>query len=148
MGFITHLIPYLLDHTFEGIVTNSILKIVSWSKCKNRNSSVVILCFVGVPSPSILWVKNGKELFECDRVRTWWEHNKAQCRLLAVSADDTGKYTCTASNPTGTASCTADLVVKSEAQHVTLIKHRTLQAYLKHCMQDFCWDRNMIQGVS
>lgn len=72
-----------------------------------------MVLFLGVPSPTVTWRKNSQDLVDSERVSCTWQLNKAQCTLLGVSVQDAGKYCCTAVNLAGTASCTADLVVKS-----------------------------------
>jgi len=82
-------------------------------KIVDQGVDVTLECIVeGYPTPSISWKKNGMELSAEGRVRVGCELNKAWCVVAGVSPDDTGKYTCTAVNLCGSASCTADLVVK------------------------------------
>lgn len=42
-----------------------------------------------------------------------YAHNHVRLELKNVNVKDAGRYTCTASNEVGSASSTADLVVKS-----------------------------------
>lgn len=67
----------------------------------------------GYPTPEVTWKKNGQPVVEGDRLRTSWELNKARLQMSYVHVEDAGKYSCTAVNPAGTATCTADLVIKS-----------------------------------
>ncbi|XP_048515729.1 titin isoform X3 [Athalia rosae] len=66
----------------------------------------------GFPSPNVTWLKNGQELKARDGVQITYAHNHARVELKAVNVKDAGRYTCTATNDVGTASSTADLVVK------------------------------------
>ncbi|XP_014485705.1 PREDICTED: uncharacterized protein LOC106750117 isoform X2 [Dinoponera quadriceps] len=66
----------------------------------------------GFPQPSILWLKNGQELMSKDCATISYAHNHVKVELKNVSVKDAGRYTCTVSNEVGSASSTADLVVK------------------------------------
>ncbi|XP_076636076.1 uncharacterized protein LOC143349064 isoform X2 [Colletes latitarsis] len=66
----------------------------------------------GYPQPSISWSKNGQELKTKDGMVLSYAHNHVRLELKNVSVKDAGRYTCTASNDVGSASSTADLVVK------------------------------------
>ncbi|XP_012061613.1 PREDICTED: uncharacterized protein LOC105624873 [Atta cephalotes] len=66
----------------------------------------------GFPQPMILWSKNGQELILKDNIKISYAHNHVKLELKNVNAKDAGRYTCTVSNDVGTASSTADLVVK------------------------------------
>lgn len=73
--------------------------------------------YAGFPTPEVGWTKNGVELKPEDESLTIvWELNKARLELKSVSVKDAGRYTCKAVNSVGTASSTADLVVKSKNQ--------------------------------
>ncbi|XP_018309581.1 uncharacterized protein [Mycetomoellerius zeteki] len=66
----------------------------------------------GFPQPTILWSKNGQELILKDNIKISYVHNHVKLDLKNVNAKDAGRYTCTVSNDVGSASSTADLVVK------------------------------------
>ncbi|RLU22075.1 hypothetical protein DMN91_006455 [Ooceraea biroi] len=66
----------------------------------------------GFPQPTILWSKNGQELTSKDNVKVTFAHNHVKLELKNVNVKDAGRYTCTISNDVGSASSTADLVVK------------------------------------
>ncbi|KAL0100113.1 hypothetical protein PUN28_019517 [Cardiocondyla obscurior] len=65
----------------------------------------------GFPQPTIVWLKNGQELTSKD-VNTSYVHNHVKLELRNVNVKDAGRYTCKVSNDVGSASSTADLVVK------------------------------------
>ncbi|XP_075228866.1 zormin isoform X2 [Lycorma delicatula] len=64
------------------------------------------------PQATVKWTKNGQEVIEKKGVSISWELNRARLLINNVTVNDAGKYTCTATNSAGTASCTADIVVK------------------------------------
>lgn len=70
--------------------------------------------YIGYPQPNISWSKNGQELQPKDGAKTSYAHNHVRLELKNVNVKNAGRYTCTASNECGSASSTADLVVKSE----------------------------------
>lgn len=81
----------------------------------------------GFPQPSILWSKNGQELTSIDNVKTSYAHNHVKLELKNVNIKDAGRYTCTVSNDVGSASSTADLVVKSKCHaHKLILKNYTV----------------------
>ncbi|RZF43974.1 hypothetical protein LSTR_LSTR013425 [Laodelphax striatellus] len=67
---------------------------------------------MGFPQPDVKWLKNGEELISGANLNITQDLNRVKLTISSVSASDAGKYTCTASNSAGSASCTADLVVK------------------------------------
>lgn len=71
------------------------------------------ISITGFPQPSISWSKNGQELKTKDGMTITYAHNHVRLELKKVNVKDAGRYTCTASNEVGSASSTADLVVKS-----------------------------------
>lgn len=71
------------------------------------------ISITGFPQPSISWSKNGQELKTKDGITITYAHNHVRLELKKVNVKDAGRYTCTASNEVGSASSTADLVVKS-----------------------------------
>ncbi|XP_043502049.1 muscle M-line assembly protein unc-89 isoform X6 [Polistes fuscatus] len=66
----------------------------------------------GYPQPNISWSKNGQELQAKDGAKTSYAHNHVRLELKNVNVKNAGRYTCTANNEVGSASSTADLVVK------------------------------------
>ncbi|KAJ4429610.1 hypothetical protein ANN_21796, partial [Periplaneta americana] len=67
----------------------------------------------GYPQPTVTWYKNGQELIPKDgSVIITWELNHARLELRNVGVKDAGRYTCKAVNDVGSASSTADVVVK------------------------------------
>ncbi|XP_054275490.1 titin isoform X2 [Macrosteles quadrilineatus] len=82
-------------------------------KIVDQGVDVTLECILeGYPTPEVTWKKNGQPVVEGDRLRTSWELNKARLQMSYVHVEDAGKYSCTAVNPAGTATCTADLVIK------------------------------------
>ena len=74
--------------------------------------------FTGYPRPTISWYKNGQDLVPKEgSVVISWEHNHAKLELYNVNVKDAGRYTCKAENSVGSASSTADVVVKSKFFH-------------------------------
>jgi titin len=70
---------------------------------------------VGYPQPSVTWHKNGQELSPRDgSVIISRELSRVNLELRNVAVKDAGRYTCKAVNAVGSASSTADVVVKSE----------------------------------
>ncbi|XP_026674575.1 muscle M-line assembly protein unc-89 isoform X5 [Ceratina calcarata] len=66
----------------------------------------------GFPQPTISWSKNGQELKSKDGMKITYAHNHVRLELKNVNVKDAGRYTCSANNEAGSASSTADLVVK------------------------------------
>lgn len=70
--------------------------------------------FDGFPTPTLELTKNGNPLEqELGRVTINRDLNTVKVELKNVNVNDAGRYSCTVSNPAGSAGCTADLVVKS-----------------------------------
>ncbi|XP_046833263.1 uncharacterized protein LOC124430549 isoform X3 [Vespa crabro] len=79
----------------------------------DQGADVVVEGIVdGYPQPNISWSKNGQELQPKDGAKTSYAHNHVRLELKNVNVKNAGRYTCTASNECGSASSTADLVVK------------------------------------
>lgn len=64
-----------------------------------------------------LWSKNGQELTSKDGAKISFAHNHVKLELKNVNVKDAGRYTCTVNNDVGSASSTADLVVKSKQRY-------------------------------
>lgn len=69
----------------------------------------------GHPIPDIKWYKNGVEIIppeEPDRMDISYGGQKVRLSIRDMEESDAGRYTCTARNAAGTASSTADVVVR------------------------------------
>ncbi|KAK7084980.1 hypothetical protein SK128_001568 [Halocaridina rubra] len=89
----------------------TVLTLPAWNDDTEFDSEVVgvageelhLYCNVhAIPSPSILWLKDGQVITnETDRVTI--EESEKLLSVSAVEGDDGGRYTCISSNPAGTA---------------------------------------------
>lgn len=76
--------------------------------------SVKLLCCIkGKPSPTITWLKDGKELSKRDYTL---KHADGVCTLEIAACDTShsGKYTCLAENPLGEDKTTADVLIEGK----------------------------------
>ena len=76
------------------------------------------------------WYKNGAEVQVNATTVTTAENNRVALALAGATDADAGRYTCTARNPAGTASSTADLVVRRK--QFPPVFGRRLQAQVTH----------------
>lgn len=82
------------------------------------DNNVLFFFSKGYPQPAVIWHRNGQELSPKDgSVLISWELNHARLELKNVAVKDAGRYTCRAVNTMGSASSTADIVVKSKTVH-------------------------------
>lgn len=77
-------------------------------------TAVLNCCVKGKPVPEVVWMKNGHELDEGDRMTT--DFNGYNCNLTInnISTDDEGRYSCEASNLHGRTSTYARLAVVTD----------------------------------
>lgn len=74
----------------------------------------MLILSLGFPQPTVTWSKNGQELTSKDNIKISYAHNHVKLELKNASVKDAGRYTCMVNNDVGSASSTADLVVKSK----------------------------------
>ncbi|XP_050523343.1 obscurin isoform X48 [Daktulosphaira vitifoliae] len=65
----------------------------------------------GVPSPTILWHKNGHQLNNCNKYKIRRDGEVCSLSVHCVEEDDVGLYSCIATNRDGTATCEAQLSI-------------------------------------
>ncbi|GLH07317.1 Obscurin, partial [Gryllus bimaculatus] len=67
----------------------------------------------GYPPPTVSWTKNNQELISLEgKLSIKYDHNRVEVILNDATVQDAGKYTCKVVNNVGSASSTADIVVK------------------------------------
>lgn len=70
--------------------------------------------FAGKPEPSIKWYKKDKEITDAADFEISYKDGRVSLTIPEVFEENSGPVTCTASNYIGTASSTAELIVKGE----------------------------------
>ena len=70
------------------------------------------LCVTGKPEPTIKWYKEGKNITDTPDFEISYRESRVRLMIPQTFPEDAGKYTCTASNVGGTASSTAELIVR------------------------------------
>ncbi|XP_022174782.1 obscurin-like isoform X6 [Myzus persicae] len=65
----------------------------------------------GVPSPNIIWHKNGHQLTNGDKYKLKRDGEVCSLTIKDVNSDDAGLYSCIATNRDGTATCEAQLSI-------------------------------------
>ncbi|XP_029346662.1 obscurin isoform X6 [Acyrthosiphon pisum] len=65
----------------------------------------------GVPSPNIIWHKNGHQLMNGDKYKLKRDGEVCSLTIKDVNSDDAGLYSCIATNRDGTATCEAQLSI-------------------------------------
>ncbi|CRL08293.1 CLUMA_CG021374, isoform B [Clunio marinus] len=77
-------------------------------------------CIVkGTPEPSIKWLKYSSPLVENQKCRTTYSDGKCRLEILDVSSFDAAVFSCIATNNSGTAQTTANLIVNEESSEKT-----------------------------
>lgn len=66
----------------------------------------------GQPEPVVEWTKDGEVITSSPQVRTYYDGEVCKLTILETKDNDSGEYTCVATNDVGTASSKAQLVVK------------------------------------
>lgn len=88
-------------------------------KIVDQGSDVMLEAIVdGYPLPELSVTKNGEPLRSGANVSIFHKLNKINIELRNVAVEDAGRYSCTATNPAGSSTSTADVVVKSKRREV------------------------------
>lgn len=66
----------------------------------------------GSPVIQVTWFKNNKELSESNTVRMSFVNSEAILDITDVKVDDSGTYSCEATNDAGSDSCSTEVVIK------------------------------------
>lgn len=66
----------------------------------------------GSPVIQVTWFKNNKELSESNTVRMSFANSEAILDITDVKVDDSGTYSCEATNDAGSDSCSTEVVIK------------------------------------
>lgn len=66
----------------------------------------------GSPVIQVTWFKNNKELSESNTVRMSFVNSEAILDITDVKVDDSGTYSCEATNDVGSDSCSTEVVIK------------------------------------
>ena len=69
-------------------------------------------CVKGKPQPTIRWFKEGKELTDSADFEISYQNGRVSMTIPEVFEEDGGKYACAAENTAGSATSTAELIVK------------------------------------
>ncbi|XP_038216981.1 uncharacterized protein LOC119835922 isoform X2 [Zerene cesonia] len=72
--------------------------------------------FKGKPTPEIVWMKNGHEIEETNRLRSLQSGNVCSLKIQDVKIEDEGRYSCEATNVHGRASTYARMTVITDRQ--------------------------------
>ena len=73
---------------------------------------ITCFCDTGKPEPQIKWFKEGKNLADGPDFEISYKDGRVSLMIPESFPEDTGKYTCKATNIGGQASSTAELIVR------------------------------------
>lgn len=73
----------------------------------------------GKPEPSIKWFRENRELTDQADFEISYKDGRVSLTIPEVFEEDAGKFTCTAKNAAGTASSSAELVIKGQCLSYT-----------------------------
>ena len=68
----------------------------------------------GKPEPTIRWFKEGKDIADGPDFEISYKESRVSMMIPETFEEDTGKYTCKATNEAGSASSSAELIVRGE----------------------------------
>lgn len=75
----------------------------------------------GSPVIQVTWFKNNKELSESNTVRMSFVNSEAILDITDVKVDDSGTYSCEATNDVGSDSCSTEVVIKGSSAELPLL---------------------------
>ncbi|KAI3379405.1 hypothetical protein SNEBB_010472 [Seison nebaliae] len=89
------------------------------SKNFNDGDTLMLSCEVsGVPKPTCQWYYNKKTIKPSEDVRVTYDGKMAKLEIEDACVEDTGKYTCEASNPKGKASSACQVTIVDDVKDV------------------------------
>lgn len=68
----------------------------------------------GQPPPEVTWFREGHQITDSDDFKITREGNKSVLLIKEVFPEDSGIFTCRATNPAGVAECSAELFVEGK----------------------------------
>lgn len=83
------------------------------------NQAVFETSVISGPDTTVRWLKDGQEVLSGPRRDVQFKNNRATLTIADVAADDAGRYTCSVTNPAGTAEVTGELIVKGKLATLT-----------------------------
>ena len=66
----------------------------------------------GQPPPEVTWFREGHQITDSEEFKILREGNKSVLVIKEVFPEDSGIFTCRATNPAGVAECSAELFVE------------------------------------
>lgn len=78
----------------------------------DRNNKIYAILFSGKPEPSIKWFREGKHVLDTADFEVAYRDSRVTLIIPEVFPQDSGQYTCMAENVAGSASSSAELIVK------------------------------------
>lgn len=76
----------------------------------------------GSPVIQVTWFKNNKELSESNTVRMSFVNSEAILDITDVKVDDSGTYSCEATNDVGSDSCSTEVVIKEPPSFIKTLE--------------------------
>ncbi|NXK18206.1 MYPN protein, partial [Arenaria interpres] len=98
---------------------------------------------VGIPAPEVRWYCEGKELENSPDIQIIQARDRHSLVILEAFEEDTGRYSCFASNIYGTDSTSAEIYIEgasSSDSEGEIIKNEMDQATFIHCIKYFALD--------
>ncbi|KAI1898254.1 hypothetical protein AGOR_G00070440 [Albula goreensis] len=88
---------------------------------------------IGDPTPTLSWMKDGKDLFQGGKYEIFEEHGLAHLEIYESEVADSGVYKCTATNSAGSSSTTCHVTIQASTK--TKIQEQAVLA--SHAKSEF-----------